>query len=58
MTKPEPMFRVGDKVVDIETDRVGHIVGVEYNEDIEEYLYEPDFCDEYEIYLDVALAAF
>jgi len=56
MERSEPMFKVGDEVKDIDTGQTGEIVGVEYNEDIEDYLYEPDFCSEYEIYLDVALA--
>lgn len=53
----EPQFKIGQIVMDLDTGETGEIIGMEYEETLEEWVYEPSFCDETEIYLDVALVA-
>lgn len=48
-------FKVGDKVMDMSTREEGEVVEVQYNEDIEGFLYITDFSDFIEIYTDAEL---
>jgi hypothetical protein len=55
MTEAQPMFSIGQKVVDPDCGEVGAITSVEYNDALEEYIYETTFSGKYDCYLDAAL---